>query len=131
MAAGLGYSYVMRLDDDAFLMSPVRYNIFAFMAERRYEYAFRLTSWESGEPAERGEFHKFVRSYALERGIQPRWGLATSCPDGRLDTFTPNRCGQLYTIYNNFFVANVSFWRNSRRNPPVKTTQNRLGFSPR
>ena len=107
----LGYKYVMRLDDDAYVLSPITYNIFAHMAERRLDYGFRLTSWEHGEPAKRGEFHKFVRDYALQRGIKPYWGLADSCPDDRLENFTPERCGQLYTIYNNFFVSNVSFWR--------------------
>ena len=111
VAASLGYQYVMRLDDDAYILSPITYNVFAFMASRRLEYAFRLTSWEHGEPAQRGELHKFVRDYALKGGIQPRWGLSHSCPDGQLESFTPDNCGQFYTIYNNFFVANVSFWR--------------------
>jgi len=110
VAAELGYQYVMRLDDDAFVLSPIRYNLFTYMAEHRMEYGFRLTSWEHGEPAQKGEFHKFVRQYAQQHAIHPHWGLASSCPDGALERFTPERCGQLYTIYNNFFVANVSFW---------------------
>ena len=111
VASGLGYQFVMRLDDDAFVLSPIRYNIFAFMARRKLEYGFRLTSWEHGEPAQRGEFHQFVREYAINKGVSPHWGLADSCPDKSLERFTPERCGQVYTIYNNFFVANVSFWR--------------------
>lgn len=111
VAAELGYQYIMRFDDDAYLLSPIAYNIFGFMAERRLDYAFRLTSWEHGEPAQRGDFHKFVKEYALSNLITPQWGLASSCPDGRLESFSAGQCGQVYTIYNNFFVANVSFWR--------------------
>ena len=111
VAEDLGYQFVMRLDDDAYVLSPIPYNIFARMAERKLEYGFRLTSYEHGEPAQRGDFHAFVRNYALQRGINPRWGLQQSCPDNDLRRFTPERCGQVYTIYNNFFVSNVSFWR--------------------
>ena len=51
VVAPMGYQFVMRLDDDAYILSPIPYNIFAFMAGRNIEYAFRLTSYESGEPA--------------------------------------------------------------------------------
>lgn len=111
VAEELGYRWIMRFDDDAYLLSPISYNIFGRMAERQLQYGFRLTSWEHGEPAARGDFHKFVREYALNRGIMPQWGLANSCPDASLERFTPERCGQVYTIYNNFFVSAVSFWR--------------------
>jgi alpha 1,2-mannosyltransferase len=111
VAEELGYTYIMRLDDDAYIYSPITYNLFASMAERGFEYGFRLTSWESGEPAQRGEFHSFVREYALKHRIQPQWGLAQSCPDGKMDRFTLDRCGSVYTIYNNFFISKVSFWR--------------------
>lgn len=111
VAESLGYAFVMRFDDDAYLLSPIPYNIFTFMAARKIEYGFRLTSWESGDPAPKGQFHAFVRTFAIDRKISPRWGLSQACPDGRIDRFMADRCGQLYTIYNNFFVANVSFWR--------------------
>jgi hypothetical protein len=111
VAEELGYQWIMRLDDDGYVLSPIRFNIFARMAERNLQYGFRLTSWEHGEPANRGDFHKFVREYALQRRIEPKWGLARSCPDRSLERFTPERCGQVYTIYNNFFVSKVSFWR--------------------
>ena len=112
VAEELGYAYIMRFDDDAYLLSPIAYNIFERMAERGLEYGFRLTSWEGGEPAPKGELHAFVREYALAMGIRPRWGLQQSCADGDgLTQYTPERCGNLYTIYNNFFVAKVGWWR--------------------
>ena len=46
--AALRYDWVMRLDDDSKLLSPIRYDLFASLADRRVEYAFRLASFESG-----------------------------------------------------------------------------------
>ena len=58
VAEELGYGYIMRLDDDAYVLSPIAYNIFARMAERGLEYGFRITSWEGGEPARRAAVHR-------------------------------------------------------------------------
>ena len=46
------YAYVMRLDDDSFLLSPIDYNVFGYLAEHRIEYAYRLANWERAHPIE-------------------------------------------------------------------------------
>ena len=109
--ADLGYNYVMRMDEDSFLWSPIRYNIFAFMAQNGYEYGYRLASLERDGQAER--FHTFIREYALRRSIQPTW-LLNSCRSSKLNNFTLKDCGDTYNIYNNWFVAQVGFWRHPR-----------------
>jgi len=36
------YDYYMRLDDDSFILSPLRYNVFERMREQGYSYAYRV-----------------------------------------------------------------------------------------
>lgn len=108
VVAQLGYDYVMRMDEDSFLWSPIRYNIFEFMTRRGYEYGYRLASLERDGQAER--FHTFVREYALRHSIAPKW-LLNSCRFGNVANFTLKNCGDTYNVYNNWFVAKVSFWR--------------------
>ena len=40
------YEYVMRMDEESFLHSPIDYDVFAFMAEHGYDYGFRQCSFE-------------------------------------------------------------------------------------
>ena len=48
-----GFSYVMRLDEESFVWSPIEYNLFRFMHSREMEYGFRLAAWERGAPTGR------------------------------------------------------------------------------
>jgi alpha 1,2-mannosyltransferase len=89
-----GYEYVMRMDEDSFLWSPIRYNVFSFMASHGYEYGYRLASLERDGQAER--FHTFVRKYSQSRAIQPTW-LLHKCPHSDLSNFTLKSCGDTCT----------------------------------
>ena len=42
----LGYEWVMRMDDDSFILSPVHYNIFDDMRARNLLYGYRIISKE-------------------------------------------------------------------------------------
>lgn len=44
--ARLGYQFVMRLDEDSFILSPIRYNVFTHMSAQGVDYAHRLGVWE-------------------------------------------------------------------------------------
>ena len=70
VVASLGYTHVMRLDEDSYLWSPIAYNIFDFMHERQLDYAYRLGGWERPhETRYSGDmdvFHSVVRNYMLE-----------------------------------------------------------------
>lgn len=105
--AEMGYAYVMRLDEDSFIWSPVKYNFFSYMAVRGFEYGYRLASLE--RDGQEGKYHSFVREYAVRRHVQPTW-LLHSCRQRRLDSFTLRNCGPAYNVYNNWFVTKVSFW---------------------
>ena len=52
LAAELGYDYVMRLDEESLLHSPIQYNLFEYMASNSLEYGYRQVAWESGHAGE-------------------------------------------------------------------------------
>ena len=109
-----GYEYVMRMDEDSLLWSPIGYNLFQFVASRNIEYAYRLTAWEHGFHGFSGDyFFRFPRMLAA-KGILPEssgW-LLDSCVPGRrnIGNFTFKNCGEPWGVYNNFFISKVSFW---------------------
>lgn len=114
--AGLGYTHVMRLDDDSYIWSPIRYDIFAFMRSHQLQYGFRLGSWERGHPfADREHFHSVVTDFARRERLDLRWLLAPCLPRPHeprtARNLTLRNCGNLYTVYNNFFVTEVAWWR--------------------
>lgn len=102
-----GYEYVMRLDDDSSLLSPIEYNIFDRMQAEGIDYAYRLAVYESG--ANPGHWHRFMRSFLVERRLKPKW-LLDPCGTKDVRNYTFKTCGHLYGFYNNFFVTRVGFW---------------------
>ena len=107
-----GYQYVMRMDEDSFLRSDIPYNLFEYLRQRDIDYAYRLASWESGYRKRPGSygFHGVLRDYITRFQVSPVW-LFDPCPIGTTAaTYTFERCGHLYGIYNNFFVARVGFF---------------------
>ena len=123
IVTSLGYTYVMRLDEESYLWSPIRYNVFRFMAERQLDYAYRLASWESGNTIQlaSGQFHSWIRDFISSRNLstqveQSGWLLA---PCSRLNgssklraaDYSLARCGDGNFPYNNFFVSRVGFWQ--------------------
>ena len=57
--AKLGYSWVMRMDDDSFILSKIDYDVFASLRQRRLLYAYRGLSAECPK-----HFADFVTSFA-------------------------------------------------------------------
>ena len=101
----LGYDYVMRLDEDSYIWSPIRYNIFQLMHDQDLEYVYRLASWERGHVAgDYDGFHRFVRTYAHEQRLHLHWLLGSCEADHSAlnsTSFSFPTCGNMYTIYNN------------------------------
>uniref|UniRef100_A0A6S8P7Y9 Nucleotide-diphospho-sugar transferase domain-containing protein n=1 Tax=Amphora coffeiformis TaxID=265554 RepID=A0A6S8P7Y9_9STRA len=81
----------MRLDEDSFLHSPIDYNIFEFMESQRYVYGYRMCSYEMQTA------YRMWRRYQKFKGPEdvPKRDLAL------------RGCG----FYNNFFVADLEFFR--------------------
>ena len=123
LVASMGYKYLMRMDEDSLLWSPIRYNLFEFMEARGLDYGYRLASWESGNPQlSGGKFHDFVRDYVLRNRLKERVArsgmllapcLGLNRSDARLDAedYTLERCGNINGPYNNWFVSSVAFWK--------------------
>lgn len=90
---GCRYEFIMRFDEDSFLHSPIKYDIFDFMRTNDYHYGFRLCSYEM----------------QVTQRIWKLWRQSKGSP-------TPVRevelemCG----VYNNFFVANISFFQSKQ-----------------
>lgn len=80
----------MRFDEDSFLHSPIQYDIFDFMKSNHYSYGFRLCAYEMG----------------VTQRIWKLWRASPgySTPFRDIDN---NLCG----VYNNFFVAKLSFFQ--------------------
>jgi alpha 1,2-mannosyltransferase len=87
LANGSTYDYILRLDEDSFLHSPIHYNIFDFMRENQYLYGFRMCSYEMYGM-------KWVWNYLNRNKYEPYRDI------------DPKMCG----IYNNFFVASIGFF---------------------
>jgi len=103
----LGYTWVMRLDDDSFIHSRIEYNIFDYMANRGFQYGFRLMSCE---PIKHGSYYRLLQHYALANNLTDNW-LASHCAQSTVAHFGAPSCGHAVRgVYNNFFVANVSLW---------------------
>lgn len=105
----MGYEYVMRMDDDSYILSPIPYDIFAFMSSNHFDYAYRTGAVEAAGNL----YWDFVQTYARSKG----WGVAEilplmdSCQDKTsLDDFNFANCGLLRGFYNNFFVSRVQRW---------------------
>ena len=97
LVAQQGYEYVMRMDEDSVLWSPIPYNIFDFMAARGLEYAFRLASWEHGISGSHTlSFHAFIRAYVTANQLPTGWLLDTCVSQRGIDSFTLEGCGEPY-----------------------------------
>lgn len=109
-----GYTHVMRLDDDSYIHSPIRYNLFEYMRNHDKVYAFR-------QPV-------------IEEGVGVGWDtLIDSLVDGYNDTnhrddgtttiiisqeqIDEFRKDRRISFYNNFFIANINFFMR----PPAST----------
>ena len=87
---GCNYRYIFRLDEDSFLHSPIRYDIFEFMQSNQYVYGYRMCAYE---------MQVTRRMWTLYKKRNPN--------------FQPQRDVQLEMcgFYNNFFVADLEFFQ--------------------
>jgi hypothetical protein len=87
---GCDYKFIMQFDEDSFLRSPVRYDIFDFMETNDYYYGFRLCSYEM----------------QVTQHIWKLWRKSYPIPAPIRD-IDLGMCG----VYNYFFVANLQFFQ--------------------
>lgn len=92
------YEYIMRFDEDSVLHSPIQYDIFDFMKDRKYEYGFRLCAFELAVTQRARAMWK--QRWTHKRGPKPL----------RDDPDMNEMCG----VYNNFFIAKLSFFQSAK-----------------
>ena len=116
----LGYEYVMRLDEDSYIWSPINYNIFEMMQAQQLDYVYRMASWERGNGMRNMDgFHAVIRRFAQQRGVDVGWlsgpcAIPALAANNHTSYFSMDWCGNMYAIYNNFFASSISFWRQSK-----------------
>jgi hypothetical protein len=98
----LGYTHVMRMDDDSYLHSAVPYNLFDFMRRHHKRYAFRQPVVDNNVGL---GFFDLLRQHLDEMGTV---GKATR------EKFWEN---PNFGFYTNWFMADMSFFLT----PPVST----------
>ena len=91
---GTNFRYVMRMDEESFIHSPISYDLFHYMSEHDYFYAFRQCSYEMN--AIQRMFHNYTT--VMRSTIDPRWNKNRQ--------FNGGSCG----FYNNWFIGSVDFF---------------------
>ena len=123
----MGYDWVMRLDDDSFIHSPIDYDLFEFMEKKGYEYGYRVDIDEP-ESTARG-FGEELFAYIRANQINPTFFYERCQPTGIKTQVSnlvktlamrinPRKHYQmdrayrydLWGYYNNFFISKLSFW---------------------
>lgn len=86
---GCKYRYLFRLDEDSFLHSPIRYDIFNYMNRNEFVYGFRMCAYEM----------------KVTQRMSKLWikRHASFVPERELSL---DMCG----FYNNFFVADLQYF---------------------
>mmetsp|Transcript_14450 Transcript_14450/g.31114 ORF Transcript_14450/g.31114 Transcript_14450/m.31114 type:complete len:450 (+) Transcript_14450:260-1609(+) len=106
-----GYTHVMRMDDDSYLHSRVKYNLFEYMRENNKRYAFRQPVVEDGVGTGYDE---------LIDGFLEEYPDATS--PKLIDLYKQDR---RVSFYNNWFMADISFFMS----PPASVLLNTIDMS--
>ena len=115
-----GYKYMMRMDEDSFLLDPIKYNVFQRMQDEGRDYVYRAAVWEGG--ADTAKFFAMVRRYLQSKNVTPTWLLDPCGPNGTAgsagtqalarsaEKLYYGRCGNIYGFYNNWFATRIGFW---------------------
>ena len=96
-----GYTHVVRLDDDSYILSKIHYNMFDYVREHKIRYGFRMPVRESDD-----NFDKLIDRYLIDHGKDTSKQL--------VDLYNKDRG---IGFYNNFFMADVKFFAS----PPAST----------
>lgn len=91
-----GYDYQMRMDDDSYILSPIKYNVFELMQSKGVKYCYRSIEWDLPEVCDglrlvAGEYFKKV---------------GARLPSRQIFLFEP-------TYYTNFEINDLRFFRSN------------------
>jgi hypothetical protein len=96
--ARLGYDWVMRFDDDSFMLSEVKYDMFRFLNRKGYRYGYRVDCWEPASLCE--SFQPTVEAYMGENRLPAPLYRRLRNPKPK----------HYPGYYNNWFATDVKFW---------------------
>lgn len=91
-----GYTHVMRMDDDSYLHSAIRYNLFDYMRSHNKRYGFRMPVVEDSNVG-----YDLVNSFLKDHSDHMNQTL--------IRLYNQNR---EIAFYNNWFIADISFFLN-------------------
>ena len=126
----MGYDWMMRLDDDSFIHTPISYNLFEYMQQRRLRYAYRVAILDAKQSS-RG-FKDIISAYLKAERIKPTfwkkervsWGHQALVAIEAFVRWSANHLGvpkekffpsalrvyPFWNYYNNFYIADLTFW---------------------
>lgn len=89
------YKYVMRMDEESYIYSPIRYDVFSFMKTHGYSYGFRLCSFEMKH------MKSLWQEYKKQFLVKTQQPLKMERPSFLQDDL----CG----FYNNWFILELDW----------------------
>lgn len=127
----LGYDWMMRLDDDSFIHTPIEYDFFQFMKDNNYRYGYRVDMLESVQSASGYEelVEAFIKGEQISTGFLrkqhiSKWrefkimleavvmfGLEKTKLFPSKHFVTPLKSFPYWCYYNNFFISDLRFWK--------------------
>jgi hypothetical protein len=94
---GCEYRFIMRMDEESFLHSPIEYDLFGFMSQNNYQYAYRLCSYEMSDMRNIMNNYTHLMKNNQTTGAK-RWGVKRG--------FSKAFCG----FYNNWFIGELGLF---------------------
>lgn len=109
---GCSYQYILRLDPDSFLYSPIRYNLFSFMNLHNYQYGYRLCSYNNNN----SKHHHQQQQQKGSTALQTVWkDYVQSTHDHSVAAWDPSQNDENACIfYNHFSIGHLQFFLNRR-----------------
>jgi glycosyltransferase involved in cell wall biosynthesis len=106
------YDYILRLDDDSYIESPIRYDLFDLMRDEDFDYGYIHKEMDSHAETV-ATLPKFTRRYIREQGVDVHCAM--------------NDIDALY-YYTNFTVTRVAFWGQPEVQAYLRAVDQSLGI---
>jgi hypothetical protein len=107
------YDYIMRLDDDSLITSPVGYDLFRYMRENKKQYGF--VNMVADEPAcvegLWGKSAEFYNSSSVVAAARRNRGTRNRSSEGDDDDDLFRAWPRGAVFYNNFEISSFALWR--------------------
>eukprot|EP01134_Creolimax_fragrantissima_P003596 CFRG3596T1 len=102
----MGYEYIMRLDEESFIHSPIAYDLVDFLTQSNTIYGYRQDQIEYPDMAK--GWPEAVNAYLQHYDIEPTF-LYEHCSPRNIAGLQTG-LHDLHSYYNNFFIARVDFF---------------------